>query len=159
MAIDFNGEFRVDRPRDEVYEVLSDPEKFSPLLPTYISHETCDDGTTNVRVKVGVGKIRGTAVVNLELTESTSPVSASYAGKGGIMGGAFNLTAAFELEESGANETTVKWRGDLVVMGKLTSLAGGVIRPIAQKQIQHLIDAIQQALSPNASSQAGQQSH
>jgi hypothetical protein len=36
-------------------------------------------------------------------------------------------------------------------MGKLVSLAGGLIRPVAKKQIDHLVDAIKRALD------AGQQ--
>jgi hypothetical protein len=36
-------------------------------------------------------------------------------------------------------------------MGKLVSLAGGLIRPVAKKQIDYLVDAIKQALD------AGQQ--
>jgi carbon monoxide dehydrogenase subunit G len=156
MAVEFDGEFTVATPREEAYRILSDVEKFSPLLPTYQSHALCDDGTSDVNVSVGVGKIRGTAVVNLKLTEHDAPVSAKYAGKGKIMGGAFNLTAAFELESGRPGETTVCWHGDLIILGKLTSLAGGLIRPVAQKQIQHLVDAIQQALDSAPGS--GQQS-
>jgi carbon monoxide dehydrogenase subunit G len=146
MAIEFDGEFTVATPREEAYLILSDVDRFSPLLPTYQSHARGDDGTSDVKVSVGVGKIRGTAVVNLKLTEHEAPVSAKYAGKGAIMGGAFNLTAAFNLESDRPDETTVLWHGDLIILGKLASLAGGLIRPVAQKQIRHLVDAIQQAL-------------
>lgn len=158
MAVDFEGEFLVATPRTEVYPVLADPQQFAPLLPTYLSHEARDDDTTDVKVKVGVGKIRGTAVVNLNLMESRPPDSASYEGKGKVMGGAFNLSAAFELEEPAPGKTLVKWRGDLVIMGKLASMAGGLIRPVAKKQIQNLIDAIQNALETNGSSPVSQQS-
>jgi carbon monoxide dehydrogenase subunit G len=155
MAVEFDGKFTVATPREEVYRILSDVEQFSPLLPTYRSHTLCDDGTSDVTVSVGVGKIRGTAVVNLKLIEHDAPVSAKYIGKGGIMGGAFNLTAAFDLESNVPQQTTVRWHGDLIILGKLASLAGGLIRPVAQKQIQHLVDAIQQALG----STPGQQSN
>ena len=146
MAIEFDGDFTVATPRDEAYRVLSDVDEFAPLLPTYHSHEVRDDGTADVKVTVGVGKIRGTATVNLELVEHQQPVSAKYAGKGKIMGGAFNLTAAFDLEEAAPGETRVRWRGDLTIFGKLVSLAGGLIKPVAGKQIQQLIDAIKAAL-------------
>lgn len=146
MAIEFDGEFDVATPREEAYEVLSDVDRFSPLLPTYQSHELCDDGTSNVKVKVGVGKIRGTAIVNLKLIERHPPESAKYAGKGKIMGGAFNFNAAFDLVETAPNETTVRWRGDLTILGKLVSLAGGLIRPVAKKQIGQLVSSIKHSL-------------
>lgn len=146
MAIEFDGEFKVATPREEAYRILSDVNRFAPLLPTYQSHEACDDGTADVKIKVGVGKIRGAAIVNLALIESHPPESAKYAGKGKIMGGAFNLTAAFDLAETGPNETNVQWRGGLTILGKLVSLAGGLIRPVAKKQIDHLVAAIKQSL-------------
>ena len=146
MAVEFAGDFVVATPREEAFAVLSDADRFAPLLPTYLSHESCDDGTSDVAVKVGVGKIRGTAIVNLQLTDARKPESAAWAGKGKIMGGAFNLTAAFELDELAPGETRVRWRGGLTIFGKLTSLAGGLIEPVARKQIQQLIDAIQNAL-------------
>jgi uncharacterized protein len=157
VAIEFDGDFTVDTDRDEAFAVLTDVDRFSPLLPTYQSHEMCDDGTSNVKVKVGVGKIRGTAVVNLTLTECTRPKSATYTGKGKIMGGAFNLLAAFDLEDAENGSTKVNWRGELTIFGKLVSLAGGLIRPVARKQTDELIDAIQKALAGGVGPTASQQ--
>ena len=101
MAIEFDGEFTVATPREDAYAVLSETQNFAPLLPSYISHELNEDGTADVKIKVGVGKIRGTAKVNLTLEESEAPIRAKYAGKGTVMGGVFNLVAEFELEDAG----------------------------------------------------------
>lgn len=150
MAVVFEGEFTVATAREEAYAVLADADRFAPLLPTYLSHTICEDGSADVAVKVGVGKIRGTAVVHLELAEAKEPQSAAWAGKGKIMGGAFSLAAAFVLDELGPNQTRVGWRGELTIFGKLTSLAGGLIEPVARKQIQQLVDAIQDALGGSA---------
>ncbi|HEX2140403.1 MAG TPA: SRPBCC domain-containing protein [Woeseiaceae bacterium] len=146
MAVEFDGDFIVETPREEAFAVLSDADRFSPLLPTYLSHKSGEDGSSDVAVKVGVGKIKGTAVVNLRLVESERPNSAEWAGQGKIMGGAFNLTAGFDLDEIGPSTTRVRWRGGLTIFGKLTSLAGGLIQPVARKQIQQLVDAIRDAL-------------
>jgi carbon monoxide dehydrogenase subunit G len=154
MAIEFDGEFTVATPREDAYAVLSETQKFAPLLPSYISHELNEDGTADVKIKVGVGKIRGTAKVNLTLEESEAPIRAKYAGKGTVMGGVFNLVAEFELEDAGQGETRVKWRGEMIMFGKLVSLAGGMIKPIAKKDIGRMIDAIQLALSGDAETAA-----
>lgn len=146
MAAEFDGEFVVETAREEAFAVLSDADRFSPLLPTYLSHENREDGSSDVAVTVGVGKIRGTAIVNLTLKDAEQPKSAQWAGKGKIMGGAFTLTAGFDLDEIGPRTTRVRWRGGLTVFGKLTSLAGGLIQPVARKQIQQLVDAIRNAL-------------
>lgn len=148
MGIKFDGDFSVPVSRDEAYTLLSDPEKFAPLLPTYKSLEMQDEKTAVVAVKVGVGKIRGTATIVLVLEENKCPTRAAYSGKGKIMGSAFNLATAFELTEIDGGGTLVKWEGELHMFGKLVSLAGGLIRPIAKKDIKRLIDALQAALTP-----------
>ena len=156
MAISFNGEFTVDASRQEAYDFLSNPEKFAPCLPTYENIEMKGERTGDVTVRVGVGKIRGSAVVELTLKDEQEPVRAAYDGKGKIMGSAFNLGTAFDLEEADGGGTLVKWSGDLTMFGKLVALAGGLIKPLAKKDIKRLVDALQGALSSgNVSSAAG----
>jgi len=146
VATKFDGEFTVATPLEDAYAVLSETQNFAPLLPSYQSHELKEDGSAVVKIKVGVGKIRGTAKVNLTLEESEAPVRARYSGKGTVMSGVFNIVAAFELEDAGRGETRVKWQGELVMFGKLVSMAGGMIKPIAQRDIGRMIAAIQAAL-------------
>jgi carbon monoxide dehydrogenase subunit G len=146
MAYSFEGDFTVATSRDDVYALLSQTQKFAPLLPSYKSHALNDDGSTDVEVKVGVGKIRGTGKVNLVLEESQAPVKAKYLGKGQVMGGAFNIMAAFELEDAGQGKTRVKWTGELSMFGKLVSLAGGLVKPVAERDIKQMIEALQAQL-------------
>lgn len=146
MAFNFDGEFTVATTQEEAFAILSQTEKFAPLLPTYRSHELKDDGSADVILNVGVGKVRGTGTVNLVLTEQNKPDRARYEGKGKVMGGVFNLVAGFDLEDAGNGETLVKWDGELVIFGKLMSMAGGMIKPIAKKDIATLIEAIRIAL-------------
>jgi len=143
MAYSFDGEFTVATSRDDVFALLSQTQKFAPLLPSYKSHTLNQDGSSDVEVKVGVGKIRGTGRVNLVLAECEQPVRAQYEGKGQVMGGAFNITAAFALEDAGQGKTRVKWHGDLTMFGKLVSLAGGLVKPMAERDINQMIEALQ----------------
>ena len=147
MAIRFDGEFTVATSRAEAFAILSEMQKFVPLLPTYKSNEIKEDGSADLKIKVGVGKIRGTGTINLKLTQCRPPVHASYLGKGKVMGSVFNLLAEFELADAGAGETRVQWSGELIMFGKLVSLAGGMIKPIANKDIARMIEAIRLALS------------
>lgn len=142
MGIKFDGEFDVPVSPAEAYAFLSDPEKFCPCLPTYESLEMEDPKTALVTVAIGVGKIRGKAGVTLQLVDEQPNTHAAYNGKGKVMGGAFNFDASFELQPEGGG-TRVQWQGDLSMFGKLVALAGGLIRPIAKKDIQRMIDALQ----------------
>ena len=147
MGIKFEGEFTAAPPREEVYAFLSNPEKFAPCLPTFENLEMKDEQTAEVTVRIGVGKIKGSAVILLTLADEQPPVHAAYDGKGKVMGGAFNMATSFDLEEAEGGGTLVKWAGDLNMFGKLVALAGGLIRPIAKKDIKRLVDALQAALA------------
>ncbi len=155
MSIRFEGEFAVPVSREEAYTLLADPRKFAPLLPTYKSMEVKNERTADVTVAVGVGKVRGSAVITLTLQGEEPPVRAAYSGKGKVMGSAFDMSTSFDLLEADGGGTLVKWVGDLVMFGKLVALAGGLIRPIARKDINRLVGAIQAALTPGGAAAAG----
>ncbi len=153
MAIVFEGEFEVPRSREDTFAFLADTQEFAPCLPTFESLEMEEDGTATVKIKIGIGKVRGIATINLTLEESEAPTRAQYSGKGSVMGSAFNLISGFDLEEIDGG-TLVKWSGELKMFGKLVALAGGLIKPIARKDIKRLIDALQVALDPKQAEQA-----
>ena len=106
-------------------------------------------------VSVGVGKVRGSAVITLMLQGEEPPVRAAYSGKGKLMGSAFDMATSFDLELAEGGGTVVKWVGDLVMFGKLVALAGGLIRPLAKKDIERLVGAIQAALTPGGAAANG----
>jgi len=145
MAIRFGGEFRVTRKQAEVYDFLTDPNQFAPLLPDFESLTIHDEKRATVKVKVGVAHIRGTASVQLELMEADEPRRAAYKGKGNVVGGSVTMTAGFDLAADG-DGTRVHWSGEAQLVGQLVAMAGGLIEPLAKKNVQRLIDALQRAL-------------
>jgi carbon monoxide dehydrogenase subunit G len=44
-------------------------------------------------------------------------------------------------------QTKVKWSGQSSVLGRVISLAGGLLEPLGKKNVQKLIDGLQQALA------------
>ncbi|MGH9579551.1 MAG: CoxG family protein [Terriglobales bacterium] len=146
MAIQFGGEFQVKKSPEEVYEFLTDPNRFCPLLPGYQSMSVADARNFNVKVSVGISHIRGAADVKLHLAQADRPRRAEYSGQGSMAGGNVNLTAGFQLEPAGG-ETRVAWNGEAQIFGRMASMAGGLLEPLAKKNIQTLIDGLQKALS------------
>jgi carbon monoxide dehydrogenase subunit G len=97
-------------------------------------------------MKVGISHIRGTAEVKLHLAEAKRPQRAVFQGKGSLVGGSMNLTATFDLAEAGEG-TRVAWKGEAQIFGRLISVAGGLLEPLAKKNVQKLIDGLQAALT------------
>ncbi|MBW7903730.1 MAG: molybdopterin-dependent oxidoreductase [Rhodocyclaceae bacterium] len=147
MEMKFSGQFEVSPPPAEVFALLSDPQKFAPLLPTFSSLEMKDANTALVKVSVGIGKIRGTASTQLTLQKKTEPTHATYLGTGKVMGGAYTMISSYDLEPKGSG-TLVKWRGEVQLVGKILSLAGGGMQGYAEQQINAVITSLQQAMSP-----------
>ena len=146
MPITFGGEFQVPRKPEEAYDFLTDPNKFGPLLPDFQSVSVEDPKHFTVKVKVGISHIRGIAEVKMHLTEAERPRRAVYEGKGSVAGGTVDLKAGFDLEEASGG-TKVSWKGEAQIFGRLMSLAGGLLEPLAKKNVQKLIDGLQAALA------------
>jgi carbon monoxide dehydrogenase subunit G len=146
MEIKFSGEFTVKKTPQEVYDFLVDPNRFCPLLPDYQSMEVVDAKNFVVKLSVGISHIRGTAAVKMSLVEMQSPTRAVYQGRGEVPGGSASLRAGFDLQASPGGETKVIWLGQSTIVGRIASLAGGMLEPLAKKNVQKLIDGLQRAL-------------
>jgi carbon monoxide dehydrogenase subunit G len=146
VAIKFAGEFEVKKNPEEVYDFLSDPQKFASLLPEF-QGLTIQDGTHfTVKVNVGISYIKGVAEVKMELAEAQRPQRAQYKGRGSMAGGNVGIIAGFDLAPV-ASGTKVNWQGEAQIFGGLASVAGGMLEPLGKKQVQKLIDALQAALA------------
>ena len=130
---------------EEVFDFLADPNRFCPLLPDFQRLTAEDASHFTVELKVGVAHIRGTATMKMTLEEAERPRRARYSGKGSAAGGTVTTISAFELEPV-AEGTRVRWQGNAQVFGQLASLAGGLLEPLARKNVQRLMDSLQAAL-------------
>lgn len=146
MAIKFAGEFEVKKPPEEVFDFLTDPNRFASLLPDFKNLTVQDATHFTIKVDVGISYIKGSAVVKMELAEADRPRRAQYKGQGSVAGGNVALVAGFDLSPTEAG-TKVNWQGDAQIFGRLASVAGGLLEPLGKKQIQKLIDGLQAALS------------
>jgi carbon monoxide dehydrogenase subunit G len=146
MEIKFSGDFTVRKTPQEVYDFLVDPNRFCPLLPDYQSMEILDTKNFLVKLSVGISHIRGTAAVKMSLIEAEPATRAAYEGKGDVPGGSAGIRAGFDLQPAPGGGTKVIWLGQSNVVGRIASLAGGLLEPLAKKNVQKLIDGLQKAL-------------
>lgn len=146
MAFKFAGEFEVKKNPEEVYDFLTDPNRFAPLLPEFQGVTVQDPTHFTVKVNVGVSYIKGAANVKMELAEAQRAQRAQYKGQGSVAGGNVTMIAGFDLAPVDSG-TKVNWQGEAQIFGRLTSVAGGLLEPLGKKQIQKLIDGLQAALA------------
>ena len=151
MQIRFSGDFTVKNARQDVYTFLTDPDRFCPILPDFkaLTKEAANHFT--VTLSLGISHIRGDAKIKMVLAEATPPTRAVYTGRGDVIGANVMVTAAFDLTDVPTG-TRVNWRGEAQIVGRLVSLAGGLLEPLAKKNLMKLIDGLQAALSGNKES-------
>src|SRR2546427_1415689 len=147
MEIKLAGDFTVKKTPNEVYSFLVDPNRFCPLLPDFQSMEILDPKNFLVKLSVGVSHIRGTAALKMTLVDEQRPTQAVYEGKGEVPGGSATIRAQFQLEEVSGGQTKVKWSGQSSVLGRVISLAGGLLEPLGKKNVQKLIDGLKKAMA------------
>lgn len=146
MEIKLGGDFTVTKTPDEVYSFLVDPNQFCPLLPDFQSMEIVDAKNFLVKLSVGISHIRGTAAVKMKLVDERRPKQAVYEGQGEIPGGSTTIRAQFQLEEAPGGKTKVIWSGQSSILGRVISLAGGLLEPLGKKNVMKLIDGLRKAL-------------
>src|SRR6266481_6944533 len=125
MAIKFSGEFEVKKKPEEVYDFLTDANRFAPLLPDFQSLAVQDSKHFNVKLNVGISYIKGTADVKMELAEADRPRRAQYKGQGAVAGGNVTIVAGFDLipiMNGTALGTKVNWQGESQIFGRLASV-------------------------------------
>lgn len=147
MEIKLGGDFTVTKTPDEVYSFLVDPNLFCPLLPDFQSMEIVDAKNFLVKLSVGISHIRGTATVKMKLVDERRPTQAIYEGQGEIPGGSTTIRAQFQLEEAPGGKTKVIWSGQSSILGRVISLAGGLLEPLGKKNVMKLIEGLQKALA------------
>ncbi len=145
MAIKFSGAFEVRQQPEEVFDFLTDPNRFAALLPDFRGLTVQDATHFTLNVNVGISYIKGNAEVKIVLAEADRPRRAQYKGEGAVAGGNVTVVAAFDLAPSPYG-TRVDWQGEAQIFGRLASIAGGMLEPLGKKQIQKLIDSLQAAL-------------
>ena len=146
MAIKFAGAFEVRRTPEEVYDFLTDPNKFAPLLPEFRGVSVEDADALHRQSERGYflhqrNRGREDALVG----SRTVPSERNIKDKAAWPGETFRWLPAFDLAVAGGG-TKVVWEGEAQVFGRLTSVAGGLLEPLGKKQVQKLIDGLQAAL-------------
>jgi carbon monoxide dehydrogenase subunit G len=139
------GAFDVPGNPPEVYAFLTDPGQVAAVLPDARVTEVRPDGFS-VDARVGVGPMRGTMSTRLDMIERLPGQRAVYRGQARGLGSVVDLTASFRLETSAGGGTTVEWGGEANVSGRLASVAGGMLEPLARKNIERFINAVQDRL-------------
>lgn len=149
------GHFTVTAPQADVYAFLTDPAKVSRHMLDVTGVAIDDADHFTVTARVGVSHIKGTMVVKLKIRDRQPPVSTTVVGKGSGLASVVDMVTSFTLESTPGGEepgsrqsqTTVHWRADVTISGKLAAFGPqGLLDRIARRNVDGFVERIRAGL-------------
>jgi carbon monoxide dehydrogenase subunit G len=134
MALNMEGEERIEAPIQKVWEALNDPAVLKASIPGCQSLEKKSDNELAATVVLKIGPIKATFLGEVTLSNLNPPsgYTISGEGKGGIAGFAKG-GADVTLTEDGPNTTILKYTAKADVGGKIAQLGSRLIESTSKK--------------------------
>ena len=134
MALNMEGEERIEAPIQKVWEALNDPEVLKASIPGCQSLEKKSDNELAATVVLKIGPIKATFTGEVTLSNLNPPggYTISGEGKGGIAGFAKG-GADVKLAQDGADATILTYTAKADVGGKIAQLGSRLIQSTSKK--------------------------
>lgn len=153
MNIDLDGRFEVAAGRQATFDYITDPRRFGPLLPYFREIREVGPDFFRLALEVGVPQIRGAADVHVHVVELVPGELARYRSTTKLALGVVDSDLSFQLDDA-AGGIAVTWQTRSKVRGNLASIAGGILAPLARRNINAVIESLQAALGAMSDSDA-----
>lgn len=142
--------FSVLAPVETVWRVLSDPLELAGLFPGVEHVERLTPVRTRARLRVKIGYVSATFMLEGEITEMLSPrlVRSRVQGKDGKLGSTVIGETLLRLAEDGTG-TRVDYAGDLQVTGHIASFGRVFIDKRARQDLAQFVRNVQERFSEN----------
>ena len=148
----FEDSFMVKAPIDKVWAFLRDPQQVAQCIPGTEKIEVIDDTHYHVVAGARVSFLTMSFSMNVTVTEIDAPrrlVSVAE-GSDARLKERVKLSSELNLEPVSAAETTLSYRIDLNVFGKLASIGFSVIKGKAKQMAADFASAIRARLEASA---------
>jgi carbon monoxide dehydrogenase subunit G len=127
--------FTVQAPPEAVWDFLLDPRRLAPCIPGCEGLEVLDERTYRVRLTVKVGFLATTQDVRMTLVEAEAPrrLVAEGRGEDARLGSQVDVRTTLELTAAESGATTVGYRSDVKVLGRLGGVGDAVMKVKARE--------------------------
>ncbi len=148
------GEYIFNGPREDVWEIVRDPEVLATALPGTKSLDKVGEneyaGEMNVRVGPVAGLFSGRLVVSNEVPPESCTLTVDGRGSPGFINGTGNVV----LSDKGDETTLMTYDGDVQIGGRLASVGQRLLDTASKSMIRQGLEALDMALQARVTAKA-----
>lgn len=144
--MNLEGEYTFDGPREEVWEVVQDPEVLAMALPGTQSLQKVGEneyeGVMNVRIGAVAGVFSGRVLIEDEQPPESLTMKVEGEGKPGFLKGAGYVN----LIDQGDGTTLMKYSGEVQIGGRLASVGQRLLDTTSKSMLRQGLGELNKAL-------------
>lgn len=140
------GEYIFDGPREEVWEIVRDPEALASALPGTQSLEQISENEYAGKMHVRIGPVSGIFAGKIVVSNEVPPESCTLTVDGKGAPGFASGSGHIQLFEQEDGTTLLKYEGDMQVGGRIASVGQRLIDTASRSMIGQGLDSLNNAL-------------
>jgi len=140
------GEYIFSGPREEVWELLRDPEVLATALPGTQSLTPVSENEYEGKMHVRVGPVSGAFSGRVVASNEVPPESYTLTVEGTGAAAFVKASGDVQLIDQGDGTTLMKYEGGFQVGGKLVSVGQRLIDSVSKRMLRHGLDTMNKAL-------------
>jgi len=144
--VKLQGEYIFDGPREEVWDIVRDPEVLATALPGTQSLELVGEGEYAGKMHIRIGPVSGVFAGKILVSDEVPPVSCTLTVEGKGAPGFGSGTGYVELVELDDNQTLLKYEGDMQVGGRIASVGQRLIDTASRSMIAQGLESLNNSL-------------
>jgi carbon monoxide dehydrogenase subunit G len=144
--VKIEGQYIFDGPREEVWELVRDPEVLATALPGTQSLEQVSENEYAGKMHVRIGPVSGVFAGKIVVTDEVPPESYTLAVEGRGVPGFANGVGHVTLVANDDGTTLMEYEGDMQVGGRLASVGQRLIDTASRSMIRQGLDSLNNAL-------------
>ena len=142
----FEGVFEVSSPREKVFDAITDPNQVAQCMPDLQRLEVRTRDDFDAIVRVGISLIRGDFLLHFRMAEKEPHSYAKLLVQGTGLGSAVDMEIVARMSEGKGGGTSMQWRVDARISGKIASLGQRLLESQAEKVVTRLFACLRQRL-------------
>ena len=151
------GEYVFNGPREEVWDLVRDPEVLATALPGAQSLNQISESEYEGKMHVRVGPVAGVFSGRVAISDEVQPESYTLTVEGKGAPGFAKGTGHVQLVDQGDGTTLMKYEGEVQIGGKIASVGQRLIDTASKSMIRQGLEALNKALEARVANSEGQE--